>query len=182
MFRPTSLRSLPRSILTQQARSGRSAFSRSLFVRPQKKTAVFVAAASAKRSTTALLAAGLLGGFVVYQLATEPVVKAEGPHAPAATAEDLKSMLSAQHVQVCRLPLRVSGSPSDMESDCRSSTAGRTRESMRGEIMCMFIRLALRTENENLNMYQRPSSGPRLGRRPCQNPQPYFCIQWRPPP
>lgn len=71
---------------------------------PQIKTAVSVTAASAKRSTTALLAAGLLGGFVAYQLATEPVVKAEGPRAPA--AEDLKSRLSAQHVQVRRLPLR----------------------------------------------------------------------------
>ncbi|KAL0638102.1 hypothetical protein Q9L58_002883 [Maublancomyces gigas] len=99
MLRPTSLRSLPRSIPAPQAWSGRSAFRRGLFVGPQQKTAVSVAAVSAKRSTTALLAAGLLGGFVAYQLATEPVLRAEGPRAPAA-AEDLKSRLSAQHVQV----------------------------------------------------------------------------------
>lgn len=97
MFRPALLRSISRNVPRLQARRGFSAG-------PQKIPTISIAAAPVKRDTTALFFAGLLGGFVVYQLATEPVVKAEGP---LAAAEDLKSKLSVQHVQVRRLPLQV---------------------------------------------------------------------------
>lgn len=100
MFRPTGLRPISRNILRQQALNGRYAFRRSFFEGPQKNTTISVAAAPVGRNLTALLTAGLLGGFVVYQLATEPVVKTESLHTPAVAAEDLKSRLSAQHVQV----------------------------------------------------------------------------------
>lgn len=109
MFRPTSygLCSISRNIPRQQALIGRPACRRGFSVGPQKNSTISVTAAPVKRNMAALLVAGLLGGFVVYKLAIEPVVKAEGLHAPLAAAEDLKSRLSAQHVQVRRLPLRV---------------------------------------------------------------------------
>lgn len=109
MFRPTSygLCSISRNIPRQQALIGRAACRRGFSVGPQKTPTISVTAAPVKGSMAALLAAGLLGGFVVYQLATEPVVKAEDLHAPLVAPEDLKSRLSAQHVQVRRPPLRV---------------------------------------------------------------------------
>lgn len=109
MLRSTSygLCSISRNIPRQQALIGRAACRRGFSVGPQKNSTISVTTAPVRRSMAALLAAGLLGGFVVYQLATEPVVKAEGLHAPLAAPEDLKSKLSAQHVQVRRPPLRV---------------------------------------------------------------------------
>lgn len=104
MFRPASLRSISRNIPRQQTPISRSASRRGFPARPQETPTISITAAPVKRNITPLFFAGLLGGFVVYQLATEPVVKAEGP---LAAAEDLKSKLSAQHVQVRRPPLQV---------------------------------------------------------------------------
>lgn len=92
MFKPASLRSIPRSIPKQQV------LSRGVFTGPRQRPTVSTAAAAAvKRNKSALAAVGLLGGFVAYQLSTQPVVRAE---AAALPAEDLKSGLSAQHEQV----------------------------------------------------------------------------------
>lgn len=91
MFKPASLRSIPRSIPKQQV------LSRGVFTGPRQRPTVSVAAAAVKRNKSALTAVGLLGGFVAYQLSTQPVVLAE---AAALPAEDLESGLSAQHEQV----------------------------------------------------------------------------------
>lgn len=104
MFRPASLRSISRNIPRQQALISRSASRRGFPTGPQKNPAISVAAAPVGRNMTALFFAGLLGGFVVYKLATEPVVRAEGP---LAAAEDLKLKLGAQHIQVRRLSPKV---------------------------------------------------------------------------
>lgn len=52
------------------------------------------------KGPSALIATAIVGGFVIYQLATEPVIRAEEIAVVSPAAVDLKSKLSAQHVQV----------------------------------------------------------------------------------
>lgn len=103
MFKP-GLRSISRSIPRQHVSNSGAACRRSLFTRHTQRP--ITATATVGRNTTAITTAVLVGGFLAYQLSTEPLVQAEAP-SPVTTAEDLKSRLSVQHVQVCVVLLEV---------------------------------------------------------------------------
>lgn len=134
MFKPACLRSIARNIPRQQAFSGRAVCHRAISTGSRQRSIGSIATLAVKRNTTALTAAGLLGGFILYQLSTQPVVQAEATTSPA---EDLKSKLSVQHVQVRLFLFLGLKNWSDIYFCCRSKTAGKTPEFMPGEIMCM---------------------------------------------